>query len=318
MAPADMSRAVEKIRIFCGNIERVITGKPDVIRLVVTGLLAGGHVLIEDVPGVGKSTLARALAKSLSCPFRRIQFTPDLLPSDITGIYVFNTGSNEFEFKPGPVFASIILADEINRTTPRTQSALLEAMNVGEVTVDGHTHELPRPFFVIATQNPLEYTGTYPLPEAQLDRFALCIRMEYPARESERAMIEDRTRTDPLDTLQAVLEASDVRDLAARVREVRVDDSVVEYLQDVIDATRTHQRLLLGASPRASLTLFRLCQSYALVNGRDYVMPDDIKELALPALAHRLVLRDQAPSERSLTAAAGVLEDILGSVQVPL
>ncbi len=318
MTRVSTSESIKKIGSFCDNIERVISGKCDTIRLVTTGLLAGGHVLIEDVPGVGKSTLARALAKSLACSFRRIQFTPDLLPSDITGIYVFNTSSHEFEFKPGPVFSSIILADEINRTTPRTQSALLEAMNAGQVTVDGNTHVLPRPFFVIATQNPLEYTGTYPLPESQLDRFALCIRMDYPDREAERAMLDNRKTGDPLDGLESVLEASDVTELIELVRRVRVEDPVVDYIQDLVEQTRSHQRLLLGASPRASLNLYRLSQAFALVNGRDYVLPDDVKELAAPVLAHRLVLRDQAPSERTLTAAADVVEEILGSIQVPL
>jgi MoxR-like ATPase len=308
----------QKLERFCRNIELVILGKPEVIRLATVGLLAGGHVLVEDVPGVGKSTLARAIAKSLSCSFRRIQFTPDLLPSDITGVSVYNSQSNEFEFKPGPVFAHVLLADEINRTTPRTQSALLEAMNVGQVTVDGRTYALPRPFMVIATQNPIEYTGTYPLPESQLDRFALRLRVDYPDRAHERQMIANRRLADPIDSLQAVLTADEALQLAEAVKRVRVEEPVVDYLQDIIEATRTHQHLAVGASPRAALSLYRLAQALAFLERREFVLPDDVKRLAVPGLAHRVVAREEARSPAAVSAGAEIIREIVGRVPVPV
>jgi len=299
------------------HVERVIVGKRDRIEQVVIGLLAAGHVLIEDIPGVGKSTLARALARSIDGTFRRIQFTPDLLPSDITGISIFDQSSDEFVFKPGPVFAHIVLADEINRTTPRTQSALLEAMNVAQVTVDGVSHPLPDPFLVIATQNPLEFTGTYPLPESQLDRFLLRIRLDYPSHEDEKAILTSRRSIDPLDDLPPVLTAEEVRGLRRAVRAVRVEDSLVDYLTTVARSTRDHPRLAAGASPRATLGLYRACQARALLCGRDYVLPDDVKELATPVLAHRVLGRG-ASGGTDGGRQDEVIREILAAVPVPL
>ncbi|MCX7935313.1 MAG: AAA family ATPase, partial [Planctomycetota bacterium] len=257
----------QQLSALHANISRVIHGKSAVIEKVIVGLLAEGHILLDDVPGVGKSTLAR----SLDLSFRRIQFTPDLLPSDITGMTVYNTQRNEFEFKPGPLFAHVILADEINRTTPRTQSALLEAMNEGQVTVDGHTYRLPRPFLILATENPIEFAGTYPLPESQLDRFALRLRMDYPEREAERAMVRSRQTQNPLDALAPVLGGGDILALIEAARKITVSDDVLDYLQAIILATREHPALQLGASPRATLCLIRLSQALAMVRGRAYV-----------------------------------------------
>ncbi len=300
------------------NMERVILGKRERIELVLIGMLAGGHILIEDIPGVGKSTLARALARSVAGEFRRIQFTPDLLPSDITGISVFDPTHREFKFQPGPIFANIVLADEINRTTPRTQSALLEAMSEAEVTVDGTTHALPAPFFVIATQNPLEYTGTYLLPESQLDRFLLRMRLDYPTQDEEKQILASRRTHDPLRDLEPVSTPEDVRALRAAVREIRVDDSVVHYLTTLIGATRTHEHLATGASPRATLGLYRAAQALAFVQGRDYVLPDDVKALAIPALAHRVLPRNASMTPDPDDLAAEVIREIVASVPVPL
>lgn len=309
---------MEKIQRLCENMESVILGKPGGVRLVIIGLLSGGHVLIEDVPGVGKSTLARALARSIQGTFRRIQFTPDLLPSDITGIAVYDRDEKKFVFKPGPIFTHILLADEINRTTPRTQSALLEAMNVGQVSVDGTTYPLPRPFMVLATQNPLEYTGTYPLPESQLDRFHLRVHLNYPSREDEKKILLSRRLADPLETLEPVISAEEISKLIERVREVVLEVSILEYIQDIIEATRRHRRLVVGASPRASLNLYRTAQARAYVEGRDYVLPDDVKVLAVPVLAHRIVTREEfrtaAPSRDSVR----IIQEILSAVKVPI
>lgn len=273
------------------NLERVVLGKRDVIRLCVVALLAGEHVLLEDVPGVGKTLIAKALARSVSGTFRRIQFTPDLLPADITGSSYYNAKGSDFVFSRGPVFANIVLADEINRTTPRTQSALLEAMSERQVSVDGTTHLLERPFMVIATQNPLEFEGTYPLPESQLDRFLMRISVGYPERDQELRVLVDHRAGEPVDRLEAVLTGRQVEELQDEVRRVRVDDSINEYLLDVVHATRTTEDLQVGVSIRGALSYYRACQALAMAEGRDYVVPDDVKRLAVPILSHRVLTK---------------------------
>jgi len=300
------------------NVERVIRGKTDVVRLAVTALLARGHILLEDVPGVGKTTLAASLARSLGGTFRRIQFTNDLLPSDIVGVSVFNGNEARFEFKPGPLFSNVVLADEINRTTPRTQSALLEAMNSGRVSVDGETYPLDPPFLVMATQNPIEYHGTYPLPESQLDRFLIRLRVGYPAAHHEREIILRAGEREPSEDIGAVLAPEDVRGLQEACDRVRVDDDVVSYLLEIVQETRDSQLLSLGVSPRGAQSLVRAARSKAMVEGRSYCLPDDVKALALPVLAHRVQLAgrqdglflDRDESER-------VIRDILERVPVP-
>ena len=271
------------------NIERVIAGKYEVIRLGVTVLLAEGHLLVEDVPGVGKTTFAKALARSIDCSVRRLQFTPDLLPSDVTGVSIYNAESTDFEFKPGPVFANIVLGDEINRASPKTQAALLECMAERQVTVDGTRYELQSPFLVLATQNPVEMEGTYALPEAQRDRFTAKISLGYPDRMAEIAMLSDQTTSDPLASLQPVSDAAQIRALIEAVRRVHVVESVKNYVVALAEATRNHPEIRLGASPRASLHLLRTAKSVAAMAGRDYVVPDDVQQLAVPVLAHRLI-----------------------------
>ena len=288
-------------------VESVIEGKSDAVRLALTVLLAEGHVLIEDVPGVGKTMLAKALARSIGCSVRRIQFTPDLLPSDITGVSAYNQERREFEFKPGPVFANIVVGDEINRASPKTQSALLECMEERQVTVDGRTYPLTPPFMVIATQNPIEMEGTYPLPEAQRDRFTARISMGYPSAESELAMLDAHGSSSPLDTLEPVAQAEDIRDLIGAVRTVHVAEPLKQYVIKLVAATRASPELRLGASPRATLHLLRAGRARAALDGRDFVIPDDMQALALPVLAHRLlpsaeaVVTQQSP-ERVLAA----------------
>ena len=281
-------------------IESVIEGKPEAIRLTLAVLLAEGHLLIEDVPGVGKTMLAKALARAIDGTVMRVQFTPDLLPSDITGVSAFNQERRDFEFKPGPVFANILLGDEINRASPKTQSALLECMEERQVTVDGTTYVLQAPFMVIATQNPVEMEGTYPLPEAQRDRFTARISLGYPSATAERAMLESHGATSPLDQLEPVARASDVQDLVIAVRSVLVSDQVKEYLINLANATRTSPELRLGASPRATLHLLRISRAWAALDGRDYVIPDDVQALAAPVLAHRLLPTAEAIVERHL------------------
>ncbi|NIS81142.1 MAG: AAA domain-containing protein [Anaerolineales bacterium] len=298
------------------NIQKVIVGKDEAIDLTLVAVLCEGHVLLEDVPGIGKTTLARALAASLGCIFRRIQFTPDLLPTDVTGLSWFNQKKQEFEFRPGPIISQVVLADEINRATPRTQSALLEAMQERQVTVDGVTRPLPRPFLVLATQNPVELEGTFPLPEAQIDRFLLRVAIGYPSDEEENAILERFRASDPLLELEAVTTPDEILDMQEERREVRVEDSLRDYVVRVARATRDHSEIDLGASPRATLFLYQSAQAWAAIRGRDYVLPDDVKHLAPSVLTHRLMISPQArlrgrrPEE--------LVSDIVDTVPVPV
>lgn len=320
LSPARMPSTaadLELINALRRNIESVIVGKPEVVRLTVTCLLARGHVLVEDVPGIGKTALARATSKSVSCLFRRLQFTPDLLPSDVTGLSIYDPDRKDFVFKKGPVFANILLADEINRATPRTQSALLEAMNEQRVSVDGQTHPLPSPFMVIATQNPLEFTGTYPLPESQLDRFLMTLRMGYPTADEERAILLSRRGADPVESLQAVLGAEDLNRLADRVNEVRLDDALAGYIVDVVQRTRADRNLLAGVSPRGGIHLSRAARAHALVEGRDFATPDDVKAVAVAVMAHRVIERRARGSGEGRQSAAQVIRKILQETPVP-
>ncbi len=273
------------------NIESAILGKTEPVRLALVALLAQGHLLVEDAPGVGKTTLAKALARSLACDYKRLQFTPDMLPSDILGSSVYLPNLGEFEFRQGPIFTNVLLADEINRTTPRTQSALLEAMSEGQVSVEGKTHYLKAPFFVLATQNPFEYEGTYPLPENQLDRFMLCMEIGYPDRTVEKDVLTNHRDGQPVDKLQPVINLDQLQSLQTAVRDVRVDDAINEYLLDIVHATRNHEELQLGVSTRGAITLYKACQSFAFIQGRRFVTPDDVKRMASPVLAHRLGIR---------------------------
>lgn len=309
----------EKIGLLIEAIETVIKGKREVIEQALIALFAGGHLLVEDVPGVGKTTLAHALALILECRFHRIQFTSDLLPSDIVGISIYNQPRQAFEFKPGPIFANVILADEINRTTPKTQSALLEAMSEGQVTADNQTIELPKPFLVLATQNPVEHHGTYPLPESQLDRFLMRIKMGYPSLEDEKEIFRSQSQAHPLSSLHAVISSGEVLQIQETVRAIHIDESIIDYALQIVERTRHSEFLSLGVSPRGSLALLRACQSRAYVQGRDYCLPDDVKRLATPVLAHRVVANQRAASTlRRNEEAERVLQDILDSVEVPL
>ena len=310
-----MTVSAETIESIESNLSSVIRGKSGAIRLLLISLLAGGHTLLEDVPGTGKTTLAKSLARSMDGIFRRIQFTPDLLPADITGSSFYNPGDGSFTFREGPVFANIVLADEINRTSPRTQSALLEVMSEGQVTVDGLRRDLPHPFFVIATQNPTDFHGTYPLPEAQLDRFAVRVTLGYPDLAHEMEILYGQNHVHPFDALQPVVSGADILYLQAQVREVSVDPALAEYILRLVDWTRTDPRIRLAVSPRGSLTLFRTAQARALTEGRDYALPDDIHALAVPVLAHRLML-DTKTRYGGLTGVQ-MIEEALETIPVP-
>ena len=297
------------------NVEKVIVGKNSEIRLIVTGLLCQGHVLIEDVPGVGKTMLARALAKSTGCSFKRIQFTPDLLPTDVSGVSIYNQKSGDFEFRAGPIMAQIVLADEINRATPKTQSALLEAMEEHQTTVDGVTHMLPNPFMVLATQNPIEYEGTFPLPEAQLDRFLIRVHLGYPSPTDEVIIMDRQQMRHPVEEVAQVTDASEILRIQDAVKQIYVDGLLKQYMVQLVDSTRKHEAAYLGASPRGTLALYRTAQAFALLDGRDFVIPDDVKALAHSALAHRVIV-SPAARVKNITA-ANVVSECLSRVPVP-
>jgi MoxR-like ATPase len=297
------------------NVERVIIGKTSEVRLAVICLICQGHLLIEDVPGVGKTTLARSLAKSAGCSFKRIQFTPDILPSDVTGVSVYNQRSGDFEFRPGPLAAQIVLADEINRATPKTQSALLEAMEERQITVDGVTRRLPEPFMVMATQNPIEYEGTFPLPEAQLDRFLMRVHLGYPSNTDEVLMMDSQQVLHPIDSLEQVTDPTEILGIQRAVKEIYVDPLIKQYIVAMVDMTRQHEAVYLGASPRGSLALYRTAQARALLDGRDFVIPDDVKELAYTTLGHRVIV---SPSARVKSiSASDIILGCLERVPVP-
>lgn len=297
------------------NVEQVIVGKRREVQLVLVALLCRGHILIEDVPGVGKTVLAKAIARSIGSSFKRIQFTPDLLPSDVTGVSIFNQRSMQFEYRPGPVVAQIVLADEINRATPKTQSALLEAMEEAQVTVDGTTHALPKPFIVLATENPIEYEGTFPLPEAQLDRFLVRISLGYPGHRGEIEVLNRQHFQHPLETLEQVVDVADLMESQRTARDIYVDDSLKEYIVSIVEATRDHDDVYLGAGPRGTLALYNTARAWASMAGREYVIPDDIKDLAEPALAHRLIV---SPAARMKNVDGRmVIREILMAIPVP-
>jgi len=311
---SDPVRAVQRLE---QHIAQVFLGKPEAVQLGLVALLAEGHMLIEDVPGVGKTLLAKAIARSLRCSYHRVQFTPDLLPTDLIGTNIYDPAKQEFVFKPGPIFANVVLADEINRATPRTQSALLEAMSEQQVSVDGKTYRLEPPFLVLGTQNPHEYEGTYPLPENQLDRFALRVRIGYPSRNVELEVLRQHREGEPVDKLPPILSGSDVLRMQEEVRGIRVDDSLAAYLMDLVEATRYRKDVFLGASIRGSLTLYRAAQALAYVKGRDYVVPDDIKYLAKPVLAHRILSASYRYDGRS-DSGERIIQEILDQTPVPV
>jgi len=301
------------------SVASVIKGKEEAIHLSLITLIARGHLLIEDVPGVGKTTLAHALARSFQCSFQRIQFTSDMLPSDVVGVSIFNPTRHEFEFKPGPIFANVVLADEINRTTPKTQSSLLEAMNESQVSIDNFTHPLPQPFLVLATQNPIEHHGTYPLPESQLDRFLMRIRMGYPGRESEKVIMRNTPGHSPIDAIQPVMDASDVLAMQEASSQVRVDESLLDYALEIVERTRQCDLLNLGVSPRGSGMLVRAAQASAYIDGRDYCLPDDFKKLVLPVFSHRVVVSSRYVSTQKKSAQSeSILSEIVDSIRIPL
>lgn len=323
MTPADSNYppalASDLLSHLQSTIGRAIRGKDDVIRLALVALFAHGHLLIEDVPGVGKTTLAHALARSVNCSFQRIQFTSDMLPSDVIGVSIFNQRTQEFEFRPGPVFASIVLADEINRTTPKTQSALLEAMNETQITVDNHTYPLPRPFMVIATQNPIEHHGTFPIPESQLDRFLMRLEIGYPPPESEKEILRSSAVSEPVLEIEPVMTAEEVSEMQRTVRRITVDEELLNYALQIVEKTRRHEKLRLGVSPRGSLALYRAAQAMALLEGRTYCVPDDFKTLIIPVFAHRCAVTSARSSPRKKGDEAEIiLREILEETPVPL
>jgi MoxR-like ATPase len=309
---ANIDKAKQLAQKIINNVEKVMVGKPDVVQLAVIALISQGHLLIEDAPGLGKTMLARSLAKSIDCSFKRIQFTPDMLPGDIIGVTIYNQKTRDFEFHPGPIEAQVVLADEINRATPKVQSALLEAMEERQLTIDGVTHKMPSPFHVLATQNPIEYEGTFPLPEAQLDRFLLRINIGYPTSAEEVTIIEKQQTKHPIEQISSVVEAADIIMLQETVKKILVSDLVKQYIVSLVEATRHHPSIYLGSSPRGSLALFRTAQARALLNGRDYVLPDDIKALAEPALAHRSLVSStgQSQGKDSRTFIAEILTNL--------
>jgi MoxR-like ATPase len=309
--PKNVQEPAERV---VANVERVIVGKHAEVRLAMVALLCEGHILIEDVPGVGKTMLAKAISKSVGCTFRRIQFTPDLLPSDVTGLSIFNQKTQEFEFRPGPIMAQVVLADEINRATPKTQSALLECMEERQATIDGITYQMPSPFLVMATQNPIEYEGTFALPEAQLDRFMLRLRIGYPKPMEEIVILDEQKRRHPIEELRQVTDAEELRQMQAAVKEVYVDQAIAEYIVRLTTATREHGDVYLGASPRGSINLYRAVQATAALEGRDYAIPDDVKQLAVPILAHRLIVKSQA-SLREVDPEA-IVREVLAQVPI--
>ena len=308
----DLASAVQRV---IGNVERVIVGKAEPVAFSLIAVICHGHILIEDVPGVGKTVLTKSIARSIGCSFKRIQFTPDLLPSDVTGVSIYNQKNGNFEFRPGPIMSQIVLADEVNRATPKTQSALLEAMEEAQVTVDGVTYHLPQPFMVMATQNPIEYEGTFPLPEAQLDRFMMSIQLGYPKPEDEINILDSHQHHHPLEDLAQIMTAEELVLIQQQVRSVHVDPSIREYIVAIANATRKHAQIYLGVSPRGSLALFRAAQALAAIRGRGYVIPDDVKLLAKPTLAHRIIVTPAA-RVRSVTS-ANLLDEILKEVPVP-
>lgn len=308
-----MKKALDKLR---GNLKQVIKGKDDVLELVLTALCSGGNILMDDVPGVGKTTLAKALALSIDGNFHRVQFTPDLLPSDITGSSIFNPKDSEFHFRKGPIFTNIFLADEINRASPRTQSALLEAMNEGQVTVEGQTYQIEKPFLVIATQNPIEYQGTYPLPEAQLDRFAIELQIGYPAEEDELEILYSRQTSDPVKELESAIHCDQICEIQREIEKVKIEKSIGHYIVKIIRATRDDMRVKLGASPRALLALTKSSQAAAFLQGRDYLIPEDVKKLAPFVLSHRIILENKV--RYSGVSKRSVLIEILNNIEVPI
>ncbi len=311
-----MSDSVKILKMIANNVEKVIIGKRSSIELALISMICNGHVLIEDVPGVGKTSMVSAISKSISSSFKRIQFTPDVLPSDITGFSMYNQRTMEFEFRPGAVMSNIILADEINRTSPKTQASLLEVMDERQVTVDGITHILPRPFMVLATQNPIEYLGTYPLPEAQLDRFFMKISLNYPLPGEESQILARYQIKNPLDTLEAVADSNHILKLQEEVKSIYVDSSLNNYIVEIVNQTRKHPDITLGASPRGSLALCKAAQAWALYSGRDFVIPEDIKKMAVPVLSHRIILKQEAKLKK--ITANDLLYNILNKVDIPV
>jgi MoxR-like ATPase len=315
--PIAVNRTFEKITSLQANVEKVIRGKSEVVQFCIAALLAKGHILLEDVPGVGKTTLAHALARSLSLSFQRIQFTSDLLPADIVGVTIYNQEAQEFDFVSGPIFTNVLLADEINRATPKSQSALLEAMSEAMITVEKRRLPLPDPFLVIATQNPIEHVGTYPLPESQLDRFLMKLTIGYPNATDERKLLRAGGAQTALEHLQPVLEEEEVRELQEQVANVHVNESLVDYLMAIVETTRNHAEIALGVSTRGALTFFKTCQAMAMVNGRDFVIPEDVKRLAGPVLSHRILVKDRRVLRGDFSPEARLIDRILTETPVP-